>query len=75
MYLILAFSKIYMFLNSVLCRASLPVSVYLTALVHFHLQLELELFPFDTMSGVVGYAGGQTLGIQLFNFFGHQYEM
>ena len=49
--------------------------MYMTALVHFHLQLELELFPFDIILSAAGYAGGEILGIGLLNFFGHQYQM
>ena len=63
----------YMFLNLVLYMASLLVNMYRIALVHFHLKLELELFTFGTISGVAGYVAGQILGIELLNFFGHQY--
>ena len=64
-----------MFLNLMLYMASLLVNMYRTAFVHFHLQLELELFPFGTISDVAGYAGGQILEIELLNFFGYQYQM
>ena len=45
-----------------------------TTLVYFHPQLELELFSFD-ISNVAGCVDGQILGIELLNFFGHQYHM
>ena len=73
--LIPAFLVRCMFLNVVLYMASLFVNMYRTALVYFHLQLELELSPFDTISDVAGYVGGQILEIELLNFFDYQYQM
>ena len=64
-----------MFLNLVLYRASLPVNMIMTALVHFHLCLEQELFPFDIIPGIVVYVGEQIAGIGLLSFFGHQCQM
>ena len=75
MYSVLAFSMKYMFLNSVLCMASLLLNMYKTALVNFHLQLGLELFPFDIISNVAVCAAGQIPGIELLNFFDQQYQM
>ena len=46
-----------------------------TTLVYFHIQLELEVFPFDIISNVAGCVAGQILGIDLLNFFDHQYQM
>ena len=64
-----------MFLNLMLCMVSLHLNKCKTVLIHFCLQLELELFPFDSISNVVGCVAGQTLGIELLDFFGHQYQM
>ena len=64
-----------MFLNLVLYMVSLPLNMCKTTLVHFHLQLELRLFPFDIISNVAGCLDGQILGIELSNFFGHQCQM
>ena len=58
------FLKKYMFLSLGLCRASLPVNMCMTVLIHFHLQLGLELFPFDIILNAAGYAGEQTPGIE-----------
>ena len=46
-----------------------------TALVHFHLQLEHELFLFDIISTVAECVARQIPGIELLNSFGHQCQM
>ena len=68
MYSVLTFLMKYMFIGFLL------VHVCKTALVHFHLLLELELFPFDMESSVARCVAGQLPGIELLNFFGHQYQ-
>ena len=50
----------------------LLLNMYRTVLVHFHLQLEFGLFPFDIISNVAGCVDGQILGIELLDSFGHQ---
>ena len=60
-----------MFLNLVLCMVTLPLNKCKTVLICFCLQLELELFPFVTISNVAGCVAGQILGIELLNSFGH----
>ena len=45
------------------------------ALVYFHLQLELEMSPFDIISNVAGCMAEQIPGIELLNFFDHQCQM
>ena len=60
---------------STIYMAFLLINVCKTALLHFHLQLKLELFPFDTISNVAGCVAGQIPGIELLNSFGHQYQM
>ena len=49
--------------------------MYKTELVYFHLQLELELSPFDIMSNATGCIIEQIPGIELLDFFGHQCQM
>ena len=66
-FLILVFSKKYIFLNLKLYKASLPANVCTTAFVH--------LFPVDIVSNVANCVGEQILGIELLNFFGHQCQM
>ena len=51
------------------------LNMYKIALVYFHLQLELELSPFDIISDAVGCMVEQILGIELLNFFDHQCQM
>ena len=65
----------YMFLNLMLCMASLPLNMYKIELVYFHLQLKLELSTFDIMSNDVGCMVEQILGIELLDFFDHQCQI
>ena len=65
----------HMFLNSVLYIVSLLLNMCKTALVYFHLQFELELSPFDTISNVARCVAGQIPGTELLNFFDHQYQI
>ena len=64
-----------MFLNSMLCRASLSVLVCMIVLVHSCLQLELGLFPIGIISNAVVLVDEQRLEIELSNSSGHQYQM
>ena len=65
----------YMFLNSVLYIVSLLLNMCKIALVYFHLQLELELSPFDIISNAAGCMDVKIPGIELLNFFGHPCPM
>ena len=65
----------YMFLSSVLYMLSLLLNMCKTALVYFHLQLELELSPFNIISNVAGCVAGQILEIELLNFFDNEYQI
>ena len=64
-----------MFLNLMLCMVSLPLNKCKTVLIYFHLQLKLELFPFDIILNVAGCVAEQIPGIELLISFGHQYQM
>ena len=44
-------------------------------LVYFHLQLELDLSPFDIMSNAAGCMVKQIPGIKILDFFDHQCQM
>ena len=49
--------------------------MYKIILFYFHLQLGLELSPFDIMPNAVGGMVEQILGIELLNFFDCQFQM
>ena len=68
MYPVLVFSMKYMSLNLEVYMLSLFLHMYKIVLVYFHLQLELELSPFETMSNAVGCMVEQILGIELLEF-------
>ena len=55
------FSMKYMFLNSMLCMIYLFSSMCMIEPVCSYLQLELELFPFDTVSDATECMVGQIL--------------
>ena len=54
---------------------SLLLNMCKIALVYFHLQLELEIYPFNIISNVAGCVAEQIQEIKLLNFFDHQCQM
>ena len=62
----------YMFLSLMQCKVSLFLNMCETESVHFCLQLELGLFPFDRMSDAAECKAGQIMGIELLGFYDHK---